>query len=104
MLAPCHSAVDNMLGKILQNGHKNIVRLGHPACTSFPEMCLANRAKQLNQTEKFILHEAQVVFGPGAGSLKTELRNPDKHENRRRSQFSRWRPGKVDEPQNILHM
>ena len=71
MLAPCHSAVDNILGKILQNGHEKIVRLGHPACTSFPEMCLTNRAKQLNQTEKFILHEAQVVFGTLAGSIKT---------------------------------
>ena len=32
------------------------------------------------------------------------IRNPDKHENRRRSQFSIWRPGKVEKPPNNFHM
>ena len=70
MLAPSHSAVDNILGKMMKMDKRGLIRLGHPACTSFPEMCLANRAREAGNTEKDLLHSASVVFGTLAGCIK----------------------------------
>ena len=70
VVSPTHIATDNILGKLLEVGQNSIIRLGHPANSSYPEFTLDNVCRRQNKNEKVILHQSSVVLSTLAGCLR----------------------------------
>ena len=70
VLAPTHAATDNVMGQVLEAGHTNVIRLGHPASSIYPRFTLENLLIEKDGQESVILYQACVVFSTLAGCLK----------------------------------
>ena len=70
VVAPTHIAADNILGKLLEVGQNSVIRLGHPASSSYPEFTLDNVCREQKKSEKIMLHQSSVVVSTLAGCLK----------------------------------
>ena len=70
VVTPTHIATDNILGRLLELGQTNLVRLGHPANSSYPEFTLDNVCRKQNKSKKTVLHQSSVVLSTLAGCLQ----------------------------------
>ena len=95
VVTPTHIATDNILGRLLELGQTNLVRLGHPANSSYPEFTLDNVCRKQNKSKKNcsasvqrgfvnsgrvppkdIFHEKRSLWSDHCGRSGTTTRSP----------------------------